>query len=246
MMIMEIKNGFLILAQLSNIELYYASNEFIKDDSLFIKDDEHKHLTKVMRNKTGDNIHVTDGHGNLYQCEILKVEKDFTEAAIICKEYFKERYPDIIFCIPKLRQPDRFEFMLEKLVELGITSFIIYSSERSVAKGDKIERWNKIILSAMKQSLQTHLPKIALSSLDNIHTQDGEKIAFEQVSQNRFEYYSFKNGFKYYFVIGPEGGLSQNELSMFDENNLINIGENRLRSETAAIKAASILPLKFT
>ena len=69
---------------------------------------------------------------------------------------------NIFFCIPKLKYSDRFEFALEKCTELGITNFIIFDSERSIHKSDKKERWEKIVLSAMKQSLRSYLPNITV------------------------------------------------------------------------------------
>lgn len=226
---------------LSNIELYFAPQELIKENNLFLEGEEQKHITKVMRHSAGDEIYVTDGKGNIYKCAIDVIKKDAVFVLVKDKFRYEEKYPNVTFCIPKLRQPDRLEFALEKCTELGITNFIVFSSERTFTKGDKLERWNRILLAAMKQSLQSYLPKLNALLLDEIIKSEGEKIIFDQSAEKYFKDFHLSKEKKYYFIFGPEGGLSEKELNNFNKENFYKIAENRLRSETAVIKAASLM-----
>ena len=226
---------------LSNIELYYSA-QITNNNLIIVEDDDFKHIVKVMRHALGDEIYITDGLGKIYRSKISEIKKNSLSSEIEETINHDNKFSNIIFCIPKLKSNDRFEFALEKCVELGITNFIIFDSERTIAKGNKIERWNKILISAMKQSLRSYLPNISLrNSVEEIKNLQGEKIIFEQNSAETF--LRFKNDLskKYYFVFGPEGGLSENELNLFEENEKYNLSSNRLRSETAVIKCASIV-----
>ena len=241
-MILADHNGYLELEHLSNIELYYSEPEKFSAEFVTIDGDEFYHITKVMRHKTGDEIYVTNGRGKIYQTKLSSILK--TELKVeIKKEYsYENKFRDVLFCIPKLKSADRFEFALEKSVELGITNFIVFASKRSVAKGTKIERWEKILLSAMKQSLRSYLPEVnEIGSLAEIANMDGEIVLFEQNSEKNLRELKIKPDKKYIFVFGPEGGLDEEELNLVGESQIYNLAENRLRSETAVINAASIL-----
>lgn len=207
-----------------------------------IDGDDFKHIIKVMRHKPGDEIFVTNGLGKIFKGQISSIQKNDLNIGMGEELNFINKFKNITFCIPKLKNTDRFEFALEKSVEMGITNFIIYSANRSVAKGSKLDRWNKIVLAAMKQSLRSYLPNLnEVENPGNIYKQSGEVFVFEQNSKlnvNDLELNSAKN---YYFLFGPEGGLDESELALTDENHKINLAENRLRTETAIVKFAAIV-----
>lgn len=228
-------------AILSNVELYYSDK--FTDENVIVENDEFKHIIRVMRHTIGDIIYVTNGKGEICKCSISIIYKDKISATISEKFSYPNHLNNLTFCFPKLKSPDRFEFAIEKLTELGITNFIIFDAERSVSKTIKKERWEKLALSAMKQSLRSYLPEIKYEpSLKNIMGKDGIKIAFEQNSKRSLASLKIDKKVQYYLIFGPEGGLSDSELSLFDnDNNLYKLTNNRLRSETAIITAASIL-----
>jgi 16S rRNA (uracil1498-N3)-methyltransferase len=226
---------------LSNIELYYSANS-IKNNSIIIEGENFDHIVKVMRHADGDILYVTDGKGNIYESQINNIDKHSISVTPIKTFQYENVKHNIYFCIPKLKNPDRFEFALEKSTELGITNFIIFESKRSVSKGQKTDRWNKILLSAMKQSLRSYLPEIkVVNSLKEIFSFTGEIIGFEQNTPNKIADLKINPDRNYYLIFGPEGGLDREELHLFNPDNIYNLAENRLRAETAVIKVASLL-----
>ena len=234
------------LAYLSNIELYYSHPDSFSGTSVKVTGEEFSHLTRVMRHKIDDDIYVTDGCGKIFTCRITEIDKTFLSAEILSVETYENKFQNIFFCIPKLKSPERFEFALEKCVELGITNFIIYESMRTVAKSIKVERWEKILLSAMKQSLRSYLPKIhSLTNFKNILELDGTKILFEQNAEKKLSELKLANDKNYYFIFGPEGGLDKQEIELAGTANLYQLTENRLRSETAVVYAASKITETF-
>jgi 16S rRNA (uracil1498-N3)-methyltransferase len=200
-----------------------------------------------MRHKVGDSIYVTDGYGTIYQSSISSIEKRNVIAEVVESTRYENKFAGIWFCIPRLKSADRFEYALEKSVELGITNFIIFDSTRTVAKGEKIERWEKILIAAMKQSLRAWLPKIQyVKSINEIVKLKGTKILFDQNAEQSFQQYLLANGKElnansYFFIFGPEGGFASEECRVLNEELTVRLTENRLRSETAIVTAASLL-----
>jgi 16S rRNA (uracil1498-N3)-methyltransferase len=226
---------------LSNIELYYSPDGII-NNQLLIEGEDFNHIIKVMRHSERDIIYVTDGKGNIYESLLNNIKKDSLSAEPLKSYHYENVKQNIYFCIPKLKNPDRFEFALEKCVELGVTNFIIFESRRTISKGEKADRWKKILVSAMKQSLRSYRPGIIIvNSIMEIFSFSGEKIGFEQNSTNMISSIKFIPDVNYYLIFGPEGGLDKDELELFNPLNIYNLAENRLRTETAIIKAASLL-----
>lgn len=227
---------------LSNIELYFCSS-VAKDEKTFqLVDEEYYHAVKVMRNKIGDSIFATDGKGGIYEGVITSVDKKNIFADVIKYYSYKNRLSNFTFCIPNLRNPDRFKFAIEKCVELGITNFLLFNSERSVSKSFKVDRINKILSSAMKQSLRSFLPKVEVyDTLLKFGELNAVKVLFEQSSENKLDNQVFDETKNYYMIFGPEGGFSEKEMLDIRPDLILNLAGNRLRSETAIMKAASLI-----
>lgn len=231
---------------LSDIELYYTEPENISGNSISIRGEDTHHIINVMRHSAGDKLYVTDGIGNIYETIITKISKSEVTADIEQTFKYAKSLSNITFCLPRLKSADRLEFALEKCVELGITDFIIFQSSRTVAKGSKIERWQKITRAAMKQSLRSYLPDVNyLKKFNLLNDLTGEKVLFDQKSKLQLTDYISSvekhNSKKYYFIFGPEGGLSDNELNSINNSISIKLTDNRLRSETAVVTAAALV-----
>jgi len=230
------------LEYLSNIELYFVSSLSKDDKSFQLVAEEFHHATKVMRNKSGDTIFATDGSGKIYEGLISKIEKKSIFVDVLKSYSYKNRLENFTFCIPNLRNPDRFKFALEKCTELGVNNFILFNSDRSVSRGFNVDRINKILLSAMKQSLQAFLPKVEIfDSVSRFNDIKVEKVLFEQNSENKLAEKKFDGAKNYYMIFGPEGGFSQKEILEINPILTLNLAVNRLRAETAIIKVASII-----
>ncbi len=239
---MDTQNLYLDSDHLSNIELYYTTPDLVSGLEVSIIGDDFQHITKVMRHKIDDQIYVTNGLGKIIVGRIKTIYKDSINIEVLKQIEYENRFKNIYFCIPKLKNQERFEFALEKCTELGITNFIVFESERTISKSKRLERWNKIVISAMKQSLRSFIPTIITSnSLMDIIDQKGEKVVFEQNSKNVFSQIGINFQEVIFFIFGPEGGLTSAELSHFKEEQIFNLAKNRLRTETAIIKCASIL-----
>lgn len=228
---------------LSDVELYYSHQVY--EDKIIISDEEFHHIKDVMRHKVDDEINITDGKGKIYKCKINEIKKRELSCVVFDTYSYKNKLSNLTFCIPRLKNADRLEFALEKCVELGVNNFIVFDSERTVAKGDKTERWQKIVTSAMKQTLRAWLPKVSYcKSISDLIKLDGKKIFFEQNADTLFssivnaEFYVQPSTF---LVFGPEGGFTSEELRVNNEEISVKLVENRLRSETAVVVAASII-----
>lgn len=227
---------------LSNIELYYCPSPDLQSGNLKIVGEEAFHILKVMRHALGDELFATDGKGSIYKTKINNVSREEVDSLILESFPFQNNFENYIVCIPNLRNNNRLEFALEKSVELGVTKFVLFNSERTISKSFKLERLEKILISAMKQSLRSFLPKILFTgSLEDISKLNSNKIIFEQNSNKYFDNSAINEKAENYFIFGPEGGLSDNELRLFDSENCYKLAENRLRTETAILKLASCL-----
>ncbi|MGE5497533.1 MAG: RsmE family RNA methyltransferase [Syntrophothermus sp.] len=231
---------------LSDTELYYAAPGEIEGNLITLSADESTHIIRVMRHRAGDNIYITDGTGNIFLSRITETGKNSVKAEKVNCLTYENNLANVIFCIPKLKSTDRFEFALEKCVELGITGFMVYDAEKSLVKGNKPERWQKIAVSAMKQSLRSYLPVISSAgSLKEIMQLEGKKVIFDQNAQKHISQAETGTAENYYFIFGPEAGLSRNEQELVEGAEKYRLTPNRLRAETAAAAAASAIALKY-
>lgn len=230
------------------MEYYYTLPENVDIDNNIIKitDFEHKHLIKVLRKKKGDKLKITDGQRNIFECKIVKVTKDCIFCDILDKMYnLYEPNVKLKLYIAPLKNNTRFEFAIEKAVELGvysihpvITEFTVNKSSLSKAKLDRIK---KIIISAMGQSQRCYLPV-----MENIIKFD-EMLELTESSSNKIVMYEFsesskksiidKNKKEISLLIGPEGGFSKSEINKLLKNNWQehSLGERKIRAETATI-----------
>jgi 16S rRNA (uracil1498-N3)-methyltransferase len=242
-MTMHEQNGYLILAHLSDTELYYTPSECVESEKIILKGDEFHHAVNVMRNSVGDSLHITDGEGTIFRSEIFNVTKSNLTAAIKDKIIYENLASNIWFCIPQLKNPDRLKFAFEKCAELGITNFVLFNSKHTIPKKISVEKFKKTTLSAMKQSLRAFLPNIVASSYNEIIKLPGTKMLFDQNAKSVFDgNVDIKK--TTYFLFGPEGGFDEIEINSINTDERFCLSANRLRSETAIIKCASLLKIQ--
>lgn len=229
---------------LSNIELYICSIHSVADNDFEISGEEFHHAVNVMRNKIGDQIFATDGNGKIFAGKIIEIGKENLKAEIFKFYTYTNELENFTFYIPNLKNPERLKFALEKCTELGITNFIIFNSERTLNKTINLSRLEKIVIAAMKQSLRSFIPKVKIAkSVTELFKSEYELIIFDQSSKQKLNEFNFDMEKNYLLIFGPEGSLSENELKIINTQFVFNLGNHRLRSETAIVKCASILSL---
>ena len=234
------------------MEYYFTPKEYISQNSLTIVDDEAKHLARVLRKSAGEEIYVTDGLGNLYKSKISSVNKNLVECSITEKLTWVNE-PKVKLCLYQslLKNPDRFEFAIEKAVELGVNSIHPVITENVINKTtDKTQRWQSIALSAMKQSQRCFLPVVqspapfeaVLKSCEGLKLIAHEKTMENSVSFNDDIVKNYA-GETISLFIGPEGGFTDEEIDTALNNGfrVLNLGSRKYRSETAAILTAGML-----
>lgn len=212
--------------------------------------EEAHHLTRVLRKTTGDEIHICDGAGNLYLGRIVTVTKKQTNVqAMSVLRSLKGPESRLTIAITPTKNISRFEWFVEKSTEIGIAGIMPMLTEHSERQKIKPPRLEKIIISAMKQS--GHLFKPLLYPLTEI------KDVLQKESENRFIAYSEElppvhfirqadPGKDTIIMIGPEGDFSASELTQATSAGFIpvNLGNSRLRTETAGVVAAQIFESK--
>ncbi|WKK65206.1 16S rRNA (uracil(1498)-N(3))-methyltransferase [Lutimonas zeaxanthinifaciens] len=216
-----------------------SSEEFIS----FTKE-ESRHIVKVLRKKPGDLLKITNGKGGLFSVEIEQAyDKKCTGRILNYEEKPKEWPYYLHIAIAPTKLNDRMEWFLEKATEIGIDEITPVICDRSERKQVKQERMEKVIISAMKQSLKFRMPFLNpvigfsefLKSADwdlglIAHCEDGDKTSLKN-------FLPFKK--RILIMIGPEGDFSTREIEEAMKTNLkpVSLGKSRLRTETAGIVA---------
>tara|TARA_B100000700_G_C14980318_1_gene826057 strand:+ start:374 stop:1066 length:693 start_codon:yes stop_codon:yes gene_type:complete len=229
------------------MQLFFTENT---ENKFTISSQESKHITRVLRKKEGDILNFTDGKGNLLIAKIISSDIKKIEVKVIDKSKKEKKHNYYLhIAISPTKKIDRFEWFLEKATEIGIDEITPIICDHSERKFLKKERCDKILISAMKQSLKFHKPTLneAISFTEFIkkkfdenkyiaHCKDNEKLDFKTLSKTE----------RYLILIGPEGDFSKNEIKTSLKNNFqsISLSTSRLRTETAAIVAVNTVNLK--
>lgn len=206
--------------------------------------DESLHCAKVLRHRVGDRIAVTDGRGNLYDCQIVEADRKCVKVDIISTTPQPKSWSGrLIVAVAPTKNFDRIDWLVEKLVECGVDEIVpidCRNSERHVAKSDRLQR---IAVSAMKQSLKSRLPIIhPLVGFDAMVREfsdvPSKLIGYCDASLPRAEFVErFRPGVDTLIVIGPEGDFdpAEIELALGQGFEAVTFGNERLRTETAAL-----------
>lgn len=231
------------------MQLFYNADIQATDSFFTFDKEESKHIVKVLRKTEGDIIHITNGLGNLFVSEISIASDKKCEIKINEVQSFEKPKYNLHLAVAPTKMNDRLEWFLEKATEIGIQEITPIICDHSERKVYKIDRAEKIIQSAMKQSNQFFLPKI------------NEPVSFKEFvqkteAQHKFiahcvetERKSLKNcvvpAQDYVILIGPEGDFSENEITLALSNKYqaVLLGNTRLRTETAALVACHTVAL---
>jgi len=208
---------------------------------------ESKHAVKVLRLDSGSVVRIIDGKGSEAFGTVSNAHPKRCQIQIKSIVYKEKPTGEIAIALAPTKKNDRTEWFLEKAIEIGITHFIPLICENSERKKFNTERWNKVAISAMKQSQRLWLPKISLPIKMNefvkentyktrfiAHCEDDDKKELKDYSDITKDQL---------IIIGPEGDFSPNEIKLALKNRFtpVSLGDNRLRTETAGIVACTIM-----
>lgn len=222
-----------------NPRLDHSASQFI------LSEEESKHIVKVLRRKEGDIVHVTNGKGYLFETKIIIADTKKCKVEIIDSDKKHQKMYWFHLVVAPTKMNDRFEWFLEKATEIGVNEITPIICENSERKIIKLERMEKVVQSAMKQSLQTYLPKLNRPiSYKEYMAKNHEGLLFIAHCENE-EKLDLKRRVApdkdVTVLIGPEGDFSKTEIKQAYEKGFlpVSLGENRLRTETAAIVACT-------
>lgn len=217
-----------------------------ENDTHTMSTEESKHIIRVLRMDVGHTIGILDGKGNQFICEIIEPNPKKCIVSIRNKEFFPEPKPSIHIAVGPTKQMDRLEWFLEKATEIGITEITLFTSDNSERVKLNEDRLKKKLISAMKQSQRYHLPKlntlVSFKELLKKHPSGLIAHCYEGNKEGISQHYKGLDG---PVLIGPEGDFSEQEVKLaLDQGyKAITLGDNRLRTETAALYAC--MQLKF-
>ncbi len=222
--------------------LFYAPDLDTNDS--FLNEEESRHCIKVLRLEKDAEIEIIDGKGNFYHAKITAPDPKKTRFAVINQQAeHGKRNHYLHIAVAPTKNIERLEWFIEKATEIGIDEITPVLCQRSERKIINHERLNKVITSALKQSLKAYHPKLnqLIPLLALIQTQtDAQKFIAHCADTEKV---SIKEALlpqkKYLVLIGPEGDFSPQEINIALENGFqaITLGNSRLRTETAALEA---------
>jgi 16S rRNA (uracil1498-N3)-methyltransferase len=226
-------------------------NENIEGNEFQLDGEESKHLIRVLRKVKGDKVFFTNGKGYLFTCIIIDPNPKKAILQIHERAFSPEESYYIHLAICPTKNADRMEWLFEKITEIGVHEITLMQSENSERSHLKMDRLEKKIISACKQSLKTWIPKMnPIRKMEEI-LWDKQYDVFQRFiayvdEENKQHLYSRAlPNHSYLILIGPEGDFSQKELEMAFENDFkpCSLGKSRLRTETAGMIAVHTLQL---
>ncbi len=236
------------------MEFSYVPPERITGNSAFVSNkDEQHHLARALRKKPGDAVQFVDGEGWIYDGVLVRLKPEI-EIEILDRRRDRETESPEVTLAPSLLKGTRLDTVVEKATELGVAAILPMRSARTVAggrpAGQRLDRWRRIALSAMKQSLRARLPRIEpVTSMEDVvgtaSSYDRALIAWEEEGERRPGLAAGLDAKarRVLLMIGPEGGFAGEEIAMAREAGMVTVslGRARLRSDTAAIAGLALL-----
>ncbi|WP_149277066.1 16S rRNA (uracil(1498)-N(3))-methyltransferase [Pareuzebyella sediminis] len=227
------------------MQLFYNPTLDLSVSQFNFSEQESRHIVKVLRKKEGDILKITNGKGYLFEAKIISAAPKKCKAQVISSQKKHQKMHWFHLVVAPTKTNDRFEWFLEKATEIGVNEITPVICERSERKKIKFERLEKVVQSAMKQSLRVYLPKLnpAIPYSEFLekdhkgllfiaHCDDGEKMDLKRrVAPDK----------DITILIGPEGDFSPTEIDQACEKGFlpVSLGDARLRTETAAIVACA-------
>ena len=228
---------------------FYALPAQITNSSITLDNDESHHLARVLRLLPGAVVFVFDGTGNEYECKIAQVSKSKTELNVIAQLSNEVESPLQLTLGQALIKSDKFDWVVQKATELGVTRIVPLITEHSeFRKADgreqRLQRWRRIALEATKQCGRRKLPEISdVQNFQQFCEQQiaGQRLIFSERGGSGIA--SLAAAATISIAIGPEGGWSKAEIDLANAQGFIalSLGNRILRTETAALAALALV-----
>jgi len=242
----SINQRFRAFLFLRNMSLPFFFVEELNDKQIALDENTSRHMINVLRMQRGDEILLTDGKGKKAKASIVDDHRKKTVVEISLIETNEKRQNKTVIGISLIKNSSRFEWFLEKATEIGVSEMIPLICTRTEKEKFRHDRMQNILMSAMLQSQQYWLPLLhEPTSFDDVlqlpidqkfiaHCEDSNK---QPLSSHQ------RSSTSKLILIGPEGDFTPEEIEAAFENNFIpvSLGNTRLRTETAAIVAATVL-----
>lgn len=215
--------------------------------------DESHHAIKVLRLNLGEVIKISDGVKKWVSGPIIEISKKELTISVSEKGEFEEKKPELVL-VQAVTKSDRNKEMLELVIESGVDRIIPWQAERSISKwqSDSAQKWEIGIKEACKQARQIRLPKLmpmlTTAGVVQLLNKDTQAIVFHESASEKFAQLQLAQSLTSIFlIIGPEGGISPNELSIFENSGgkVVRLGETVLRSAHAGFAAISAVQTKL-
>lgn len=206
---------------------------------------ESGHCCRVLRMKCGDLVEVVDGKGHAFECRILDAHPKHTSLEIISKvEEPLHWTPRVTLALAPTKNMDRMEWLVEKAVEIGVNRLVFLDCAHNVRRVVKRERIEKIMVSAMKQSLKSWLPDfVEMIDIGKFMESDTSRCKYMGYCSSEIERKEFAREYDGFsdvtIMIGPEGDFTSEEVECAIGHGFVPVtfGDTRLRTETAALYA---------
>lgn len=231
---------------------FFYIEESIVQNSIVLNEDTSKHIVQVLRMQNGEQLHLTNGKGNLFLAEITDNNRKRCTVTILQTTNHQRPATNVTIAVSILKNSSRFEWFLEKATEIGVTEIIPLICTRTEKQNFRHDRMKGILVSAMLQSQQTWLPVLCeATKFENLATKQFENtqkfIAHCDDENDKVQLASklLNLSTSKLILIGPEGDFTKEEIKLALQNNFaaVALGDTRLRTETAAIVAATLLRL---
>ena len=232
------------------MQLFYHPEISEGSEEIWFPRDESKHIVKVLRKKEGDLLHLTNGRGYLFETEIISANHNNCVVKVLSANKQPAPPYKLHLAVAPTKMNDRYEWFLEKATEIGIHEITPVICDHSERKTVKLNRFERVIQSAVKQSLNTHFPLInepvSFSEFLQKNQSAQKFIAHCEEGKERFSLKSqVEINSEVIILIGPEGDFSPKEIEQALQNDWkpVSLGQSRLRTETAAIVACHTVAL---
>ena len=231
----------------------FFSDQISTGQRQVLENEEAHHAIKVLRLNTGEVIKISDGVGNWVSGPIVEIAKKELFISITERGEIQAAKPELVL-VQAITKSDRNKEMLELAVEAGVDRIIPWQSERSISKwqSDSEQKWQVGIKQSCKQARQVKLPQLmqVMSTTEVIKSigEGGFGIVFHEEASTKFSDLTIPNSqSSVYLVIGPEGGISEQELLSFQNNGskVVRLGDTVLRSAHAGFAALSAVQTKL-